>query len=240
MKIGVVTDVHGNLEALEAALQVMDTERVDVIWSLGDMIAMGPDSNAVMERLLDRGAHMISGNHDEAVLSLLAGYGHPESYAHTRPHHEWVARQLETRYADVLESLPRTMSVEMAGETVFGIHYHIPTDRRHATIVEEPFHEILEPTLENMQRLYGTYEGEIVLFGHHHPVHSFEDDRKRYVNPGALGVAKDDLARFAILSEGETGIDLELKAVPYDKRAFLEKMERYDVPQRDVMFRLFY
>ncbi|MFN3632552.1 metallophosphoesterase family protein, partial [Exiguobacterium profundum] len=50
MKIGVVTDVHGNLEALEAALQVMDTERVDVIWSLGDMIAMGPDSNAVMER----------------------------------------------------------------------------------------------------------------------------------------------------------------------------------------------
>jgi hypothetical protein len=53
-------------------------------------------------------------------------------------------------------------------------------------------------------------------------------------------VAKDDLARFAILSEGETGIDLELKAVPYDKRAFLEKMERYDVPQRDVMLRLFY
>ncbi|WP_251127059.1 metallophosphoesterase [Exiguobacterium sp. s129] len=94
MKIGVVTDVHGNLEALEAVLHALDTEQVDIIWSLGDMIAMGPDSNAVMERLIDRGAHMISGNHDEAVVSLLAGKGHPESYAHTRPHHEWVARHL--------------------------------------------------------------------------------------------------------------------------------------------------
>ncbi|WP_214778169.1 metallophosphoesterase family protein [Exiguobacterium sp. s22] len=240
MKIGVITDVHGNLEALQAVLQVMDRERVDVIWSLGDMIAMGPDSNAVMERLLDRGAYMISGNHDEAVLSLLAGQGHPESYAHTRLHHEWVARHLETKYADVLDSLPRTMSSGMAGETVFGIHYHIPKEKREATIIEEPFHEILEPTLGNMQRLYGEYEGDVILFGHHHSVHLFEDDSKRYFNPGALGVAKDDLARFAILSEGETGLDLELQAVPYDKRAFLEKMERYEVPQRDVMMRLFY
>ncbi|WP_214701781.1 MULTISPECIES: metallophosphoesterase family protein [unclassified Exiguobacterium] len=240
MKIGIVTDVHGNLEALQAVLHAMDAQRVDVVWSLGDMIAMGPDSNAVMERLLERGAHMISGNHDEAVISLLAGHGHPDSYAHTRPHHEWVARHLDTNYMDVLESLPRTITTELAGQTAFGIHYHIPNEKWEATIVEEPFHDILEPTLENMQRLYGEYAGDVILFGHHHPVHLFEDDTKCYVNPGALGVARDELARFAILSEGETGIRLDLKAVPYDKRTFLEKMERHEVPQRDVMMRLFY
>lgn len=240
MKIGVVTDVHGNLEALEAVLHALDTEQVDMIWSLGDMIAMGPDSNAVMERLIDRGAHMISGNHDEAVVSLLAGHGHPESYAHTRPHHEWVARHLDSRYVDVLESLPRTITSEMASQKAFGIHYHIPSEKRQASIVDEPFHDILEPTLENMQRLYGEYDGDIILFGHHHPVHLFEDEKKRYVNPGALGVARDELARFAILSDGENGMQIDLRAVPYNKRTFLEKMERYEVPQRDVMFRLFY
>lgn len=240
MKIGIVTDVHGNLEALEAVLHALDTEQVDMIWSLGDMIAMGPDSNAVMERLIDRGTRMISGNHDEAVISLLAGYGHPESYAHTRPHHEWVARHLDSKYAAVLESLPRTMTGGLGSQKAFGIHYHIPIEKRQATIVEEPFHDILEATLENMQRLFGKYEGDVILFGHHHPVHLFEDHNKRYVNPGALGVARDELARFAILSEGERGIQIDLKAVPYDKRTFLEKMERYEVPQRDVMFRLFY
>ncbi len=91
-----------------------------------------------------------------------------------------------------------------------------------------------------MQRLYGEYDGDVILFGHHHPVHLFQDEKKRYVNPGALGVARDELARFAILSDGENGMQIDVRAVPYDKRTFLKKMERYEVPQRDVMFRLFY
>lgn len=240
MKLAILTDVHGNLEALKAVLQALDQEGVEAIWSLGDMIAMGPDSNEVMARLIDRGAHMISGNHDEAVVSLISGTGHPDSYAHTRPHHEWVARTLQSRYVDVLASLPRTISDDIFDERLFGIHYHIPNDRRDATIMEEPFHDIVEANLENMQRLFGDYEADVVMFGHHHPVHKFRDETKQYVNPGALGVMKDDLARFAIISEGEKGIQIDLKAVPYDKRTFLGKMERYDVPQREVMLRLFY
>lgn len=240
MKLGVMTDIHGNVEALDVALRVFDEERVDEIWALGDMIAMGPDSNEVMARLLDRGVRMISGNHDEAVVSLLFGQGHPESYAHTRPHHEWVANELRADYVDVLASLPRTISGTLDGDRLFGIHYHIPEEKRDVSIVEEPFHDILEASLENMQRLFGRYDADVVMFGHHHPVHRFEDDVKKYVNPGALGVAKDDLSRFAILSGTEDGLRVDLKAMPYDKRTFLEKMERYEVPQRDVMLRLFY
>lgn len=240
MKLGIVTDIHGNVEALDVALRAFDEEGIDEIWSLGDMIAMGPDSNEVMARLIDRGVKMISGNHDEAVLSLLFGHGHPESYAHTRPHHEWVANQLKPEYVDRLTALPRTMVADRFGRRLFGIHYHIPDEKRTATILEEPFHEILEANLVNMQQLYADYEADLILFGHHHPVHLFEDEQKQYVNPGALGVAKDNLSRFAIISEGEQGPRLELNALPYDKRTFLEKMERLEVPQREVMLRLFY
>ncbi|MEW8967310.1 metallophosphoesterase [Exiguobacterium alkaliphilum] len=240
MKLAILTDIHGNVQALDAVFNQLDAAGVTDVWSLGDMIAMGPDSNEVMARLLDRGVQMITGNHDEAVLSLLEGKGHPASYAHTRPHHEWVARTLRPEYADVLFQLPRTIDRVVGNERVYGIHYHIPLAKRAAPIIEDPFHEILEATLPNMQQLFGDYEADIICFGHHHPIHSFEDESKRYLNPGALGVARDDLARYGILSLDESGVSIALQAVPYDKRAFLERMERFDVPQRDVMYRLFY
>lgn len=204
------------------------------------MIAMGPDSNEVMARLLDRGVEMITGNHDEAVLSLVEGKGHPASYAHTRAHHEWVARTLQPKHVDELLKLPRTIERKVDETRLLGIHYHIPFEKREASILEEPFHEILEANIENMQRMYGDYEADVICFGHHHPVHLFEDQLKQYFNPGALGVAKDNLARFGILEYGESGLLIKPMAVPYDKQAFMEDMERAEVPQREIMWRLFY
>ena len=240
MSIGIVTDIHGNVEALDAVLKWFDQRAIEEIWVLGDMIAMGPDSNEVMARLLDRDVRMILGNHDEAVLSLIHQEGHPASYHHTREHHEWVARHLEPRHVDALERLPRLMNEKVADLDVTAIHYHIPLDKRQAHIIEEPFAPIVEATLPHVQAMFQAYPGDLILFGHHHVVHDFSDGSKRYVNPGALGVARDDLARCALLSFGETGYSVSMHAIPYDKRAFLEKMERRAVPQRDVMFRLFY
>ncbi|TCI48805.1 metallophosphoesterase [Exiguobacterium sp. SH3S2] len=240
MKLAILTDIHGNVQALDAVLNELDGQGIDDIWSLGDMIAMGPDSNEVMARLLDRGVKMITGNHDEAVLSLLAGTGHPESYAHTRPHHEWVARTLRPDYADALMKLPRTIEQTIGREHIYGIHYHIPTEKREASIVDEPFHDIVEATLPNMQRLFGDYAADVVCFGHHHPVHAFQDECKRYFNPGALGVAKDDLARYGVLQWDEAGLRVLAKTILYDKPSFMNKMERDEVPQREVMWRLFY
>lgn len=240
MKLAILTDIHGNVQALDAVLNELDGQGIDDIWSLGDMIAMGPDSNEVMARLLDRGVNMITGNHDEAVLSLLAGTGHPESYAHTRPHHEWVARTLRPDYADALMKLPRTIEQTIGGEHIYGIHYHIPTEKREVSIVDEPFHEIVEATLPNMRHLFEDYAADVVCFGHHHPVHVFQDERKRYFNPGALGVAKDDLARYGVLQWDEAGLCVTAKSIPYDKPSFMNKMEREAVPQREVMWRLFY
>ena len=67
MKLAIITDIHGNELALKAVLQEID-KRGDVseIWCLGDMIAMGPDSNEVLDILFGRSdIRIITGNHDE-------------------------------------------------------------------------------------------------------------------------------------------------------------------------------
>ncbi|AYC30652.1 metallophosphoesterase family protein [Paenisporosarcina cavernae] len=239
MKIAIMTDIHGNLEALQA---VMDqVKSVESIFVLGDMIAMGPNSNEVMALLReDARVHMITGNHDEAVVSLKKGNGHPASYVHTREHHKWVASQLEQTHADYLDALPRERVFSIDGMQLKGIHYHIPEYKKDASILEEPFADIVGESLDNVQSLFGDYEEDVICFGHHHPVHFFQDHRHVYLNPGALGVGKDDKARFAIVEGVNEKVTVSLQEVPYDKETFLRKMETYDVPQREVMLRLFY
>lgn len=79
MKIGIITDIHGNAPALKAVLQEMDQrEEIEGVYCLGDMIGIGPDTNEVLNLLFSRkDIAMITGNHDEAILALLKGEEYP-------------------------------------------------------------------------------------------------------------------------------------------------------------------
>jgi predicted phosphodiesterase len=69
MKVGIISDIHGNLEALEAVLRDMDQEGCATAYCLGDVVGYGPEPNEVCARLRDLGIATIQGNHDEAVGS---------------------------------------------------------------------------------------------------------------------------------------------------------------------------
>ncbi len=242
MKLGIITDIHGNELALKAVLQEID-KRGDIneIWCLGDMIAMGPDSNEVLDILFGRSdIRMITGNHDEAILSLIAGEGHPETYKHTREHHQWIAERLNPNHVAKLKQLPRIIEKEVNGTRILGIHYHIEENKRQVHIQDEPFYTIQEATLENMQHMFSDYPADIICFGHHHPEHDFHADGKMYFNPGALGVSKGETAPYGIIDPIGNEPIITIHRAVYDKKAFLEKFDRLQVPQRETLFKLFY
>jgi putative phosphoesterase len=242
MKLAIITDIHGNEPALKAVLHEIDA-RGDIkeIWCLGDMIAMGPDSNEVLDLLFARpNIHMITGNHDEAILSLIGGEGHPESYKHTREHHEWIANRLNPDHVSKLKQLPRILEKKVNDTRILGIHYHIEMNKRNAHIREEPFYSILEPKIENMEHMYGEYQADIICFGHHHPEHLFQNERQIYLNPGALGVSKGETAPYGIIDLSGPEAIVSIHQVTYDKAAFLQKFETLQVPQREILFKLFY
>ncbi|QUG40331.1 metallophosphoesterase family protein [Psychrobacillus sp. INOP01] len=242
MKVAIITDIHGNELALQAVLKEIDaTEDVQEIWCLGDMIAMGPDTNEVLDTLFERSdIQMITGNHDEAILSLILGEGHPDSYKHTREHHEWIANQLSLQNVKRLQQLPRIIKKEIKDIRLFGIHYHIEQHLLEAHIKEEPFYTILEPTLENTISMFGAYPADIICFGHNHPEHLFQTDNKILLNPGALGVSKGNTAPYAIIDFAFVKPEVTIHHVAYDKVAFLQKFETLQVPQREILFKLFY
>ncbi|MBI3748842.1 MAG: metallophosphoesterase family protein [Chloroflexi bacterium] len=65
MRIAVISDVHGNLLALDAVLA--SAGAVDAVWHLGDVVGYGPEPDAVVERLAAIGAIGVRGNHDAAA-----------------------------------------------------------------------------------------------------------------------------------------------------------------------------
>ncbi len=70
MRIALISDIHGNLEALAAVLTHAMRQRVDRIAVLGDIVGYGADPRACTEavmRLAEEGAIVLKGNHDEAV-----------------------------------------------------------------------------------------------------------------------------------------------------------------------------
>lgn len=71
MRVGVLSDVHGNLPALEAAIAWLERQGVDAWLCAGDLVGYGPDPAACVERVLGLGAHTVAGNHELIVLGEL-------------------------------------------------------------------------------------------------------------------------------------------------------------------------
>src|SRR4030042_1565091 len=101
MRIAVLSDIHGNLPALEAVLDAL--KPYDAIWQLGDVVGYGPQPNEVVTRLAQEGALGVRGNHDSAALGQLDTESFNDD---ARAVVEWTAERLEPAARNWLAALP--------------------------------------------------------------------------------------------------------------------------------------
>jgi predicted phosphodiesterase len=104
MRIGLLSDIHANLVALETVLSEMG--QLDALWVCGDTVGYGPDPSDVLALLVERRATLVAGNHDRAVatgedLELF----NPPAAAAAKMHQRW----LSAAERDMLAALPRTL-----------------------------------------------------------------------------------------------------------------------------------
>lgn len=110
MKFAIITDVHGNFDALQTVLDDIDNrEDIDKIYNLGDNIGIGHETNKVLDTIFDRDdMEIIAGNHDEAVMSLVNNTPYPEDLKDKfYEHHQWIESYMDEDYYDQLNLLPR-------------------------------------------------------------------------------------------------------------------------------------
>jgi diadenosine tetraphosphatase ApaH/serine/threonine PP2A family protein phosphatase len=110
VRVGLLSDVHANLPALEAVLAALDANvHPDALWVTGDTVGYGADPSEVLALLRERGAVLVQGNHDRAVAT---GEGldwfHDRAAAAARMHTKWLSAEER----DFLGGLPLTTTVE--------------------------------------------------------------------------------------------------------------------------------
>ncbi len=110
MRYAVFTDVHANLEALEAVLAKIDelakAEPIDQIWFLGDLVGYGPNPNECIDTLRERTNVIIAGNHDWAAVGKL---DLDDFSPAARTSAEWTAEQLTEEHSEFLKQLPERL-----------------------------------------------------------------------------------------------------------------------------------
>lgn len=237
MKFAVITDIHGNASALQAVFADIDyKQEIEHIYCLGDMIALGPDSNEVLDMLFSRkNVSIVTGNHDEAVLAIIQGQDYPLGHSHIFEHHVWVASRLDVSYTSFLERLPRNITVSLEGFSILFQHYHIASNKMDEHISNDPFSQIVKPTIYHLKKLFNKQDENLICFGHSHTLHYFEDKSTIYLNPGSLGCNYTPTAPYAIVTIENGKIQVSLENVPYDNASFLLSFEKLQVPQRSFI-----
>ena len=110
MRYAIFTDIHANLEALQAVLakidQIAEDDPIDQIWFLGDLVGYGPNPNECIDILRERTDVIIAGNHDWAAVGKIDLEDFSEA---ARISAEWTAKELTEEHRTFLVNLPERL-----------------------------------------------------------------------------------------------------------------------------------
>jgi putative phosphoesterase len=233
MRFGVISDVHGNLHALDAALELLAAEQVDGYICAGDLVGYGPFPNECVRRVHELGAHCVAGNHDLIALGRLSDDRCVQLARHSL---RWTRSVLADDTRDVLASLPREAII---GEIAV---FHGSIGDPQAYVHTE------EHALAALRRLDDAAPGtRLMIVGHtHHPMAVAEGQgrllreatgefalppgERVLLNPGAVGQSRDRRARAHVMVLDLATRTTSFQAVGYDVAACRRALRERGLP----------
>ena len=111
-RFAIITDIHGNIEGLNAILKDIENKKIDEIICLGDTIDIGPNSKECIDKLIDNNIKMTLGNHE---LYLLRGTSIDPSINNVEEieHYKWVKNQLSEKEINIIEAHMFPISIKV-------------------------------------------------------------------------------------------------------------------------------
>ena len=235
--IGIISDIHANLTALEAVLT--DAGALDAVWCLGDLVGYGPDPDACVERIRQLpNLACIMGNHDAATLQQIdVGAFNPEA----RKAIEWTKQALSPGSLEFLYALPETRVME---------------DQEVTLVHGSPRQPVWEYLLDTRTATinFDFFQTHFCFVGHTHlPVmYSLPDEARSsrlivpdnftqtalmprtIINPGSVGQPRDrdPRAAYAIFETAQN--TWEFRRVAYDIPAVQERMRLVNLPDKHI------
>lgn len=230
-RIAIISDIHGNLEALNSVLKDIKERKIDKIICLGDMIAKGTHQQECVELVKNNCDIVLKGNCDEYFTSDID--------LSTKSKQEvdrinWNKNKLTNDNVNYIRQLPYCYEFYMSGRLIRLFHAHPQKIDKFAGNIDkiDRLYELFLPSSNTISDL----KADVVIYGHIHTPYIQKIYNRMLINTGSIGNAIDvfrndekdgnvkntTVANYLILSgvynskEIDNKISYELVSVPYD------------------------
>jgi len=230
MRYAVLSDIHANIEALEAVLADLEQKNIRDIFFLGDAVGYGPNPNECIDLLAERCGILLAGNHDWGVIGLTDITCFNE---YARYSVQWTRQVITEKNSRIIKTWPAKK--ERKKEDILLVH---STPRE-----PEEWHYIL--TLWDAEINFQYFDNKLCFLGHSHQPFIIErvpsgelitykdaariKEGSRYIiNAGSVGQPRDGDPRacYAFIDNES----IEIMRVPYDVVSVQEKMKEANLP----------
>ncbi|TKB11345.1 metallophosphoesterase [Desulforhopalus sp. IMCC35007] len=237
MRIAVMSDIHGNIEAFEEVLRDIDDSYIDRIINLGDSIGYGPDPEKVLTLIKNRDILDILGNHEQAALDkTLRHYFKSDA----RKSLEQTMRFLTPSLLTYLSELPEFRLFNMA----LFVHGCPPAScdtylnylsNRGIKNIFKSYNNTIAFAGHTHKLMLISYNGEAVSFHELNDLPVKLEGNIRYiVNVGSVGQPRDGDSRAGYVIWDTILNSLEAKRIPYDIKSTADKIIQRGFQQKDA------
>jgi putative phosphoesterase len=226
MKIAVLSDIHGNIHALQVVLADMDRLSPEAIFCLGDLVGYGAHPNEVIDLIRQRDIPTIIGNYDDGVGfdkdDCGCVYKDPADIERGNQSLMWSREHTTPENKNYLRNLPFQMRDRLAGQSVLFVH---GSPRK----INEYLYE--DRPLSTFERIAQAADCEVMFFGHTHLPYQKQVGRTLFVNTGSVGKPKDGDPRagYVIAALGRHS-HIEFRRVAYDVAAATKAIRESSLP----------
>lgn len=220
MKIAVISDIHANIYALMTVLSDIDSEKVDTIVCLGDLVGYGPHPNEVISTIRRRNILCLKGNYDSSVVD------NEFSFIRENPINSfsmpWAVNELREENRIFLNNLPSTISLNIADKNILFVHGS-----------PNKINEYLFQDGKNTYETMNSLKENILVCAHTHLPCAKEFGNKLFINCGSVGKPKIGRPNptYCIMDISNSGaVNVKFKEVTYEVKKIIKDMTMLKFP----------
>ncbi len=236
MRVAIISDIHGNCFALDAALADLRQRSVEQIVCLGDTLQGGAQPAETAERLRSLGCPVVMGNADAWLLTNDENDSVEPTTEQQREVRAWTLSKLSAADLAFLRTFQPTIEITLEGEQRLLCFHGSPHSYDDIILPDAPEEEV--------QRLLGAFSPAIMTGGHTHTQQTRRVGDGLFFNPGSIGLAynyrlpadqfrADPWAEYAILTYEQGRLSLEFRRVPYDVEELLRIVQASGRPHAE-------
>jgi len=251
MRIGVLSDVHGNLEALEAVLRDADKQSIEKLVCLGDIVGYGANPVECLRIMRKRKMSCVAGNHDRVVLDFCAGREVEDMNSLAFKGVLYSAEKLHKSHLNFLKKLPYTLKIE----NLLFAHANIHCPEEFDYLDYKGFLNIDSFSGGSISKSFEFLEnGQRLFIGHTHtpfritnkkgflqsfgalsfaPIYgsSFREYEKVICNVGSVGQPRDEIPKACYVVYDSIKDEAETRRVEYNVEKAGRKIEEAGLPK---------